>query len=388
MAVGAGRVVTGQFALLWAGGFTFFLSFFLLLPTLPTYARELGIPESRIGLLTGAFPLAAMLVRPVAGWAADRHGRKPLMALGALVFAASSLLYTASGSLAALVAVRAIHGTGMGLYPTAGSAMAADLAPPARRGYALGLVGIAGSLALAVGPLAGVWIAGAGGYFAVFVVSTCLALVALALVTGQRESLPAPSAAALRWDTALSRPVLYPCAIVLCLMATYGLVATYLPLRGAGGAGTGIFFTTMAGLVILSRWAAGGLSDRAGRAPVAAGGALCTAAGLGVIALGDHAGTLAMAGGFYGLGFGLTQPSLIAWCVDLVDPAERGRAMGTFYTALELGIATGAIGAGPLVARVGYRGLFLTGAVAGLVASGLALARVIRPGPRPGRGPY
>ena len=202
--VGTEQVVPRQFVLLWVGGFAFFLSFFLLLPTLPTYARALGISEARIGLLSGALPLAAMLVRPLAGWAADRHGRKPLMLLGALVFAASSVLYAASHSLAALVAVRAFHGIGMGLYPTAGSAMAADLAPPARRGYVLGLLGIAGSLALAVGPLAGVWIVDAWGYPWVFGASALLALVALGLIGRQHESLRAPVTAALRWDTALS----------------------------------------------------------------------------------------------------------------------------------------------------------------------------------------
>jgi MFS family permease len=385
MVISTERVVPRQFALLWAGGFAFFLSFFLLLPTLPTYARALGISEARIGLLSGAFPLSAMLVRPLAGWAADRHGRKRLMLLGALVFAASAVLYAASHSLAGLVAVRALHGIGMGLYPTAASAMAADLAPPARRGYVLGLMGIAGSLALAVGPLAGVWIVDAWGYPWVFGASALLALMALGLGGRQHESLRAPVKAALRWDTALSPATLYPCTIVLCLMATYGLLATYLPLRGTSGGQTGIFFTAMAGLVILSRWVAGGLSDRIGRAPVAAMGALCIAGGQGAVALGDQASILALAGGLYGLGFGLTQPSLLAWCVDLVGPAERGRAMGTFYTALELGIAIGAIGAGPLVAGIGYARLFLAGAGLGLAASGLAVMKVLSPGQaRPG----
>jgi predicted MFS family arabinose efflux permease len=372
------RVVTLQFGLLWIGSFALFLSFFLLMPTLPRYARALGIPESHIGLLSGAFPLAAMLVRPLAGWAADRHGRKPLMLLGALVFAVSGVLYAMSHTLAALVAVRALHGTGMGLYPTAGTAMAADMAPAARRGYALGLIGIAASLALAIGPLAGLWLADARGYGWLFGVSALLALIALGLSVGQRESLRAPVRVRLAWNTAFSRPVLYPCAIVLCLMATYGVQVTYLPLRVAGGRGAGVFFTAMAVIVILSRWAAGGLSDRVGRPPVAAAGALCSAAALGVIVPASDAVSLALAGGLYGLGFGLTQPSLIAWCVDLVSPTERGRAMGTFYTALELGIATGAIGAGWVLAHTGYEAVFLMSAGIALAATVLALARATR----------
>lgn len=373
------RVVTPQFGLLWIGGFTLFLSFFLLMPTLPLYARSLGIPESHIGLLSGAFPLAAMLVRPVAGWVADRHGRRPLMLLGALVFAVSSALYAASHSLAALVAVRALHGTGMGLYPTGGTAMAADMAPAARRGYALGLIGVSASVALAIGPLAGLGIAEAWGYDWLFATSALLALSTLGLTLGQRESLRVRGTLPLTWASAFSRPALYPCAIVFGLMATYGMQVTYLPLRTASGRSAGVFFTAMAVVIILSRGAAGGLSDRVGRPPVAAAGTLCAAAALGVVAWGGDAWALAVAGGLYGLGLGLTQPSLLAWCVDLVGPSERGRAMGTFYTALELGIATGAIGAGWVLARTGYEAIFLLGAGVALGASVLALARAVRP---------
>jgi MFS family permease len=376
---GAERVVTPQFGLLWIGGFTLFLSFFLLMPTLPIYARGLGIPESRIGLLSGAFPLTAMLVRPIAGWAADRHGRRPLMLLGAVVFAVSSALYAWSHGLAALVAVRALHGIGMALYPTGGTAMAADLAPAARRGYALGLIGIAASAALAIGPLAGLWIADTWGYGWLFAASCLLALAALTLTAVQRESLRAPLTVPLTWNTAFSRPALYPSAIVFCLLATYGLLVTYLPLRAEGGRSAGAFFTAMAVVIILTRGAAGSLSDRVGRPPVAAAGALATTTALAIIVRGEDPGVLILAGSLYGLGFGVTQPSLIAWCVDLADPAERGRAMGTFYTALELGIATGAIGAGWVLARAGYAAVFLAGAGIALTGSVLSLARVARP---------
>jgi predicted MFS family arabinose efflux permease len=182
----------------------------------------------------------------------------------------------------------------------------------------------------------------------------------------------------LRWETAFSLEALYPSSIVFCVMATYGVQVTYLPLRAAGG-GVGIFFTVMAVVVVLTRWAAGGLSDRVGRPPVAAAGAFCAAAALGIIAWRADPGILAVAGALYGLGLGPTQPSLVAWCVDRAGPAARGRAMGTFYTALELGIATGAIGAGWLLARTGYEAVFLAAAGLALAAGTLAAARIRRP---------
>jgi len=377
---GDGRILSAQFTRLWLGGLAVFLSFFLLLPTLPLYARAVGVAESRIGVLTGAFPLAAMVLRPVAGWAGDRCGRRPLMLLGALVFALSSLLYAACRSLSALVAVRALHGAGMALYPTGGMAMAADLAPPARRGHVLGLVGIAANVALAIGPVAGIWLAEARGFVWLFTASAAIALLAAALALGQRETLATRIVVPLSLDSAFSRAALYPCAIMLGLMITYGVLATYLPLYAAArGHQAGAFFTLMGVALILSRGVAGGWSDRVGRPPVAALGTACVAAALGVITLGDGPWPLVAAGLLYGLGLGAAQPALIAWCVDLADITERGKAMGTFYTALELGIAAGAIGAGWVVSVTSYPTLFLASAGVAGAASGLALARTARP---------
>ncbi len=45
---GATPLITRQFVIHWAGSFAFFLSFYALLPTLPLYARQLGIAESAI----------------------------------------------------------------------------------------------------------------------------------------------------------------------------------------------------------------------------------------------------------------------------------------------------------------------------------------------------
>lgn len=371
---GAERIVTAQFVRLWIGGFAQFLSFFLLLPALPIYARTLGIPESRIGLLTGAFPLAAMVVRPVAGWAADRVGRRPFLLGGSLVFAASSALYAVSRTMPSLLLVRGLHGCGMGLYPTGGMAMAADLAPPARRGHVFGLIGIAANVALAIGPAAGLVVAERWGFGWLFALSTGTALGAFALALGQRETLATPVRVPLALGSAFSRVALYPCAIMLCMMTTYGVQSTFLPLYAATQGGhAGVFFTVMACAIILSRGFGGGLSDRVGRAPVAVAGTACMTAALAVVALAGGSWALVVSGLFYGIGLGAAQPALIAWCVDLVAPTERGKAMGTFYTALELGIATGAIGAGFLVAQAGYTTLFLTTAGVALAASGLAL---------------
>jgi predicted MFS family arabinose efflux permease len=77
--------------------------------------------------------------------------------------------------------------------------------------------------------------------------------------------------------------------------------------------------------------------------------------------------------GILGLGFGSAQPALMALTTDRAGPSERGKAMGTFYTAWELGIASGAAAAGWLLNATDFATLFLFGSVIPITGACLAL---------------
>jgi MFS family permease len=372
----SGRIASVQFLLLWSGSFAFYLSFYLLLPGLPLYARALGLAEGQIGLIMGAFAISSMIMKPLAGWSADRHGRKPVLLVGAALFLVSSLLYPWSRTVGALLGVRLLHGAGMGFYPAAGAAIVADLSPSARRGEAMGIWGAAGSVALALGPLCAIWIVERSGFDALFGVSAAAALTALVLATANRETLLARGAPAFALRSLLSRAVLLPSVVVFCLMMTYGAVMAFLAIYAQSrGANPGIFFLLMAAVIALARGYAGRLSDRVGRSPVAAAGLVVAAAALAVLASGGGLAVLAAAGALYGLGLGTAQPAAMAWCTDLVTPDERGKALGTFYAAFELGIASGAIGFGAVLARSSFAVMFLSAAAVTLTGAALAVSR-------------
>jgi MFS family permease len=368
-------VTTPRLVVLWLASFILFFSFFLLLSTLPLYLRRLGASDGSIGVIMGSFAITSMLLRPWTGWGADRWGRRPFMVAGAAVFAVAPIGYGVGGGALALVGVRMLHGAGMALYPTAATAMVADVAPPARRGEFLGLFGAAGSIAMAIGPVVGVSVMTHLGFTGLFLVSATTALAALGLTLVTPETLGVASRAPFSMAATLSRPALVPSLVILCLMLTYGAQVTFLPLHAERlGVNPGIFFLVYALSLTLARGPAGRLSDRLGRRPVAALGLAVAAAALVVLALGEGVLGLALSGALYGLAGGLAQPALMAWCVDVVALADRGRAMGTFFTALELGIAIGAMSSGLAVARWGFVATFLAAAVVALVGSGLALA--------------
>ncbi|MBI4637377.1 MAG: MFS transporter [Candidatus Rokubacteria bacterium] len=369
--------------LLWPGAFAFFLSFYLLLSALPLYARAAGVSDRALGFIIGAFALASMLVKPWAGWAADRFGRRPLMLAGASIFLAASLAYSLSGTAVALLLTRLLHGSGMGLYPTAASAVVTDLAPPERRGELLGFFGAAANVAMAIGPLAGLAIAERLGFATLFGVAAGVALVAVLLSAAVGETLQDRRHIPFGVSATLSRSAMFPSLIVLFLMLTYGAQVSFLPLYAhAHGVNPGLFFLVFALVVAVVRGRAGRLSDRLGRVPVTVGGLSLAALALLTLAVRQDLVGLAAAGALYGVGFGSAQPALMAWAVDSVERHDRGRAMGTYYTALELGIAIGAVGSGLAVGVVGFAGTFATAALMAAVGAGLALGGTLRHGRR------
>ncbi len=363
------------FVLLWLSAFAFFLSFLLLLSALPLFARRsLGASDAAIGVIMASFAVTSLLLRPVAGWGADRYGRRPFMLAGALTFAVASVAYGWAGGAVGLVLVRLLHGAGMGLYPTAASAMVADLTPPDRRGEILGLYGASGSLALAVGPIVGIAVVNRVGFAPLFWIAGAVAAISTLLIVPARETLVQRRRAAFSAADVMCSAALVPSLIVMCMTVTYGTQVAFLPLYAdSHGINVGVFFLVFALLTTVVRGPAGRLSDRHGRAPVAAIGLLLAAAALVVLALSETIVGLGLAGAIYGIAYGVAQPALIAWAVDAAQEGERGRAVATYYAAFEIGIAIGATSSGLAVARWGVAATFLAAAVVAMAGAALAL---------------
>merc|ERR1719229_1730961 len=69
----------------------------------------------------------------------DRHGRKPALILGSLLFAAGGLVQSAAVSSVMLIVGRLIAGVGVGITSCAGPAYIAEVAPSSIRGAMVGI---------------------------------------------------------------------------------------------------------------------------------------------------------------------------------------------------------------------------------------------------------
>jgi MFS family permease len=384
----AGSLLNRPFVLLFVATFLFYMSFQMLLPVLPLYATAVGAHESQIGFVVGAFAFAAMLLRPVAGELTDRLGRYPLVLAGSTIFAAAAIAYPTLGhSVPSLLVLRLFHGIGMGLGPTAGTVMIADLAPPARRGEALGLYGMAGNASLVIGPFIGGAVLERSGFGSAFAVSAAVALASVLVASRLPETRgetpagprPAPSLAG-RLAGLFSVGALYPAFLVFTLAFPFGALFTFLPLfalqHGLGN--PGLFFTAFALTALLVRGQAGRLTDRLGRRAVMAPSLALAAIALLLLAGADSMAWLVTSAVLFGVGFGAAQPAILAMAADRVPPTERGRAVGTVYTALELGISSGAVLFGLWAARWGYRSMWLAAAVSAGIGAGAAARHITR----------
>lgn len=144
------------------------LGLFIVLPVFAVAARRLagGQDVAAIGLALGAYGLTQACLQLPLGLAADRWGRKPVIAFGLTLFVVGSIVCALAGSVDAMTWGRMIQGSGA--ISAAITALVADLTRDSQRSKAMAMIGgsiaLMFALSLAVAPMLYGWI-GLNGLF-------------------------------------------------------------------------------------------------------------------------------------------------------------------------------------------------------------------------------
>jgi MFS family permease len=275
------------------------------------------------------------------------------MLFGTGICVVCGFFYPVAGTVFSFLLLRLIHGFSTGFQPTGTSAYVADITPLERRGEAIGFHGLAGSLGMASGPAIGSAVTNAFSLPAMFYLSSALAFCSVLVLAGLRETAPARerfSWAHLRIGRheILETRVLAPALVMFLVMFSYGVVLTLVPDLSwhLGIRNKGLFFTcfTLSSLGI--RFVAGRVSDRYGRVPVLKVATVILAGAMICVGAAATEAVFLLGAILYGIGSGMSSPTLYAWTIDRSEEAHRGRAMGTTYIALEAGIGLSALLAG------------------------------------------
>ncbi|PFM63092.1 MFS transporter [Bacillus cereus] len=344
-----------------------FTGFYLLVPTLPLFIKEIGGNESQVGLMMGMFTIAAVVIRPIIGGMLDKYGRKSFIIWGLIFFGLTMLSYNLASTILFLAFLRVIHGVTWAVSTTAVGTAITDIIPDSRRGEGMGWYGMAMTIAMAIGPMIGLWVVQNYSFHGLFVLATLLSFMAvvLSLIT-KMPFAPQKEKGKIQL---FEKSVLSITIVVFFLSFAYGGITTFLPLFASSiDVNPGTFFLVYAIALTIVRPISGKLLDKYGEVFIILPTLCITILAIVVLTISNSVMGVIIAAVLYGVGFGSAQPALQAAMLIIVAPSKRGVANASFFTAFDLGIGLGAILLGFVSQIFGYRFLFAGSAISGLIA--------------------
>jgi MFS family permease len=358
---------------IFGGLFCGYVGLTVAIPVLPGFVRAtFDASNFEIGVVVTATALTALLIRPVAGYLADRHGHRLIMQGGAVLVAAGGAIYFLPLSLPGLIADRLLLGVGEAALFTAGAVWTVSLAPHNRRGQLIGLYGVSMWGGISAGTFIGAVLV-RFDYRAVWGFSVAIALLALALISSvpaqRRETAPSGG------HGLLIRPALLPgVALGLAAAGYAGLAAfvlLHLEARGihSGALVLGGFSAVYAG----TRLVIGRLPDQLGPRRVAAWSGAGEAVGLLIIAVAPNLPVAIIGSVVMGVGFSLLHPSLALMVMNRTEKSQQGAAIGAYTSFWDLGVTVWGPLIGVVASGLGYPAVFYVGAVCAAAATAVAL---------------
>jgi len=355
------RLITPGYCFILAANFLLYFGFWLLIPVLPFYLSEVfSAGNSTIGIILSCYTVAALCIRPFSGYFLDSFARKPLYLLAYFVFTTMFAGYIIAGTLTLFILFRILHGVSFGMVTVAGNTVVIDIMPSSRRGEGLGYYGLSNNIAMAVGPMSGLFLHDAGMSFTtIFCCSLCSCLTGLGCASLVKTPYKPPVK---REPISLDRFILLkgiPAGISLLLLSIpYGMTTNYVAMYAKEigiSVTTGFFFTFMAAGMAISRIFSGKLVDKGKVTQVISAGLYIVvlsffllSACVYIIRWNAAACSILffLIALLLGVGFGIMFPAYNTLFVNLAPNNQRGTATSTYLTSWDVGIGIGMLAGG------------------------------------------
>ena len=378
------KLVTSSYCFILAANFLLYFGFWLLIPVLPFYLSEVfSAGNSTIGIILSCYTVAALCIRPFSGYFLDSFARKPLYLMAYFIFMTMFAGYIIAGSLTLFIMFRIIQGVSFGMVTVGGNTVVIDIMPSSRRGEGLGYYGLSNNIAMAVGPMSGLFLHDAGMSFTtIFCCSlgSCMAGFVCASLVKTPYKPPVR-----REPISLDRFILLkgiPAGISLLLLSIpYGMTTNYVAMYAKQigiNATTGFFFTFMAIGMAISRIFSGKIVDRGKITQVISAGLYLVvfrffllSACVYLISWNNMVCTIVFfsVALLLGVGFGIMFPAYNTLFVNLAPNSQRGTATSTYLTSWDVGIGIGMLTGGYIAEVSTFDKAYLFGACLTIVST-------------------
>ena len=354
------RLFTRPFLMLGIAELGYFLAVGAAIYALPLYVTgPVGSNRAGAGVAFGAFAIAALLVRPIAGRLTDTRGRLPLLVFGASLATVALVLTAHVESLAAVIALRCLFGLGEAAFVVAAFAALVDLAPPSRLGEAVSYNSLSLYTGLAIGPLFGGMITDRWGLDAAWYAAAALSATAMLAVLGVGETSNRGGA-----TSETRRLIHWPAVPVglgfLTSVIAMGAFIAFAALRAdeveLGNAGLPLFAYGVT--VVVCRIAFAKVPDRLPSLPLGAASLAAIAVGLVITAVWSTPAGLLGGAIILGVGVAFATPAFFSAMFATAAPDQRGAASATASILIDVGLGFGPLTFGLVAESLGFSWTF------------------------------
>ncbi|WP_428943553.1 Bcr/CflA family multidrug efflux MFS transporter [Pantoea sp. FN060301] len=167
------------------------LSIDMYLPALPQIAREFDVPAGSVQMTLNLYILGFALGQLIYGPLADSFGRKPVIAIGTLIFAVAAAACALSQTIEQLIFMRLLHGLSAAAGSVVISALMRDSYSKEEFSRMMSFVMLVTTIAPLLAPIIGGWMLILWSWHAIFWAISLAAVVTTVLVVTQiKETLP------------------------------------------------------------------------------------------------------------------------------------------------------------------------------------------------------
>lgn len=360
------KLWTNQYVIIILLSLVMFSAFYMITAGFPIYVASFSDNPALAGIMTTTLMTASLITRFFASVIIQKINMKILLIISLVYFIGTIGLTFISQAVGFLIFIRALQGIGFSMLTILVFTISSSIVPKSRLGEGIVFFAMSTSVGTTLGPLIAI------SYLANFsfqsMMMLTLGMMSFSLLcsfftkNNVQEAKKIPETKSTAKDEPFykymfDKRVLLPSILVALNYMTIAGTVNFMGAFGDEinvGAKISQFFITQAAVMVLIRIFSGKIFDRFGHRILIIPGAISGTVGLILLGFSTSMWMVLLAGGLFGIAFGIIHPIVQAWALTLVPPEKKATANSMLLIFIDFGLAFGSIGLGFLANFVGY----------------------------------